>query len=135
MSRAPQTKIYSTTDPERIERWCNEGLQQRVHFRDQGGLMEEWYHCPEHVESMAIATVNNQVIGVAMIIDYYDEGYVEEEVEYFGDVNIGVYVKYNYRRCGIGKALIRRIRKRTDFNIQAGKHNRAASALYKSTRL
>ena len=132
MSRTPQTKIYSTTDPERIKRWCNEGLQQRVHFRDYGGLMEDWYDHPEHVESMAIATVNNRVIGIAMIIDYYDEGYVD--VEDFGDVNIGVYVKFNYRQYGIGKALVQRIRKRTDCQIHPGKHNRAANALYKNIK-
>lgn len=128
MSRVPQTKIYSTIDPERIKRWCNEGLHQRVHFRDQGGLMEDWYGHPEHVESMAIATVNNHVIGVAMIIDYLNDDFGDE-------CNIGVYVKYNYRRYGVGKALVRRIKKRTDYEIQAVKHDRAAEALYSSTKL
>lgn len=128
MSRLPLIQIHTTTDPDRIRLWCIAGLQNRIHFRDRGGLMEHWYRNPKHIESMAIAVSNMEVIGMAMIIDYYDEGLC-------GPTNVGVYVKWKYRQRGIGKALIQQIKRRTTLEVVAARHDKASTALYDSTRV
>ena len=125
MAKTPPITIISTTDRVRIERWCTKGLEHRIHFRDHIGLMEDWYHDYKNVDAVAIALCGRVPVGMAIVVDYYADGWT-------GRVNIGVYVRDNFRQLGIGAALVKKAKQRSQYYVYPSRWNYAARALYDS---
>lgn len=119
--------IESTRQADKIARWCNLGLQHRVHFRNGEGWMEDWYRDPEKIKCMAISIVDGVPVGIAVVL--------KRAIRPFPDVaptNVGVYTKANYRRRGIGSSLVKRCERLLGYPVRGDKWNQQAAAFYRS---
>jgi len=119
--------VTSTRQPEKIARWCKLGLRHRVHFRNDEGMLEEWYGRPEGIKCMAITFFKGEPIGIAVVLK---RGW--RPCPLVAPVNFGVYTKSNYRRQGIGTELVRRCERLLGYPVRGDQWDRQATAFYRS---
>lgn len=79
----------------RVKRLCRLAREHRLCYSD--GIMKIWYRYPSSVLSIAVAYHHKSLVGSA--VAYND----------VNDVNVGIYVRRDYRRLGIGSRLFERI--------------------------
>ncbi len=92
-------KILTTTYPGKIRKLSGELLQNRMHMRD--GALSGWYTEPSLFHAIAIAYAGRRPIAVAVLLK-------QRRLT----SSVAIYVRWKYRRRGIGTELIKRLRKR-----------------------
>lgn len=117
----------STRQIAKIEKWCELGLEHRVHFRNGEGMLEEWYQKPGNIRAMAITFYKGKPIGIAVVLK---RGW--RPCPLVAPVNVGVYTKSNYRRQGIGTELIHRCERLLGYSVRGDAWNPQADAFYRS---
>ena len=117
----------STMQPEKIAKWCELGLENRIHFRNGEGMLEEWYGRPNGIRCMSITFYKGEAIGIAIVLK---RGW--SPCPLVAPVNVGVYTKSNYRRQGIGTELVRRCERLLGYSVRGDAWNPQADAFYRS---
>jgi len=91
-------RFVSTTTFKGVEASRKEGTRHRLRFHN--GMMRDWYEW-EKIAVIATAYDRNKPIAKAILLNTRDAG-----------INIGVYVRPEYRRLGVGKKLAQLIKRR-----------------------
>jgi GNAT superfamily N-acetyltransferase len=121
--------VFTTSSQqfEKIAKWCELGLEHRVHFRNSEGMLEEWYQNPSNIRAMSITFYKGEPIGIAVVLK---RGW--RPCSLVAPVNVGVYTKSNYRRHGIGTELVRRCERLLGYSVRGDAWNPQADAFYRS---
>ncbi len=94
-----KTSIRVTSYPRTVRAFCQEILKHRLHR--QNGMMADWVCDPESVRCIAVAYNDKKVpVGAALLL---------KERCRISDTHIGVYVKAQLRRQGIGTLLVKKM--------------------------
>jgi len=91
-------RFVSTVTHRGIDASRKEGTKHRLRYNN--GMMRDWYEW-EKIAVIATAYDRNKPVAKAILLKTFDTG-----------INIGVYVRPEYRRLGIGKKLTQLIKRR-----------------------
>ena len=91
-------RFVSTITHRGIDAARKEGTRHRLRYHN--GMMRDWYEW-EKIAVIATAYDRNKPVAKAILLKTFDTG-----------INIGVYVRPEYRRQGIGKKLAQLIKRR-----------------------
>jgi len=116
-------RFVSTTTFKGIQVSRKEGIRHRLRYHN--GMMRDWYEW-EKIAVIATAYDRKKPIAKAILLNVRDTG-----------INIGVYVRPEYRRQGIGKRLAQLIKRRNSTRkrkiiIRCAFDGRAGSQFYAS---
>jgi predicted acetyltransferase len=118
--------VTSTKQQYKIKKWCELGLQHKVHFPSGTGMMENWYAQPEAIRAMAIVFENGIPVGITVVMKR------PVETHSSGWVNVGVYIKPFHRRRGLGSDMVRRCQRLLGYRVRGCQQDRTATAFYRS---
>lgn len=121
-------KILSTMRKSKIRDLCYDGHHNHLYL--EAGSMLAWYargrERPSLIRAIAVAYDDPKKPPVAMAVLLK---------RMIWDANVGVYVQYRYRRKGIGRELIRRLRKRVpEKNLHPHPHDTKSIKFFWSVR-
>jgi GNAT superfamily N-acetyltransferase len=92
---------YKTFElPERIAKVTGTLLSSRLHCATSGSALHGWYLKPTKIKKVVVCKADGVIVGAAVLMKREDKAF---------RTNIGVYVKRDFRRQGIGTELIRRL--------------------------
>jgi GNAT superfamily N-acetyltransferase len=128
--------FHSTIVRSRIEEWSQVCLQEEVHAGKWGTMQEEFRNQGIEYRSLVIAKNDDgEVIGAASQLRQPAWGGLHAQQHYGRDeYNIGVFVKPEYRRQGIGKKLVQKLKTRTKATLVGSPHNDATNKFFQESR-
>ena len=104
-------QYWLATDFYQIQTVCHLGLANRIHAGNRG-WMEEWYKTPSNFSLMSMLTDCEKAVAIAGLLA---EDLIHDE---YVDINVTVFVKYRYRRQGVGTKLLDMIKSETDRRVR-----------------
>ncbi len=128
--------FHSTIVRSKIVEWSQVCLQEEVHAGKWGTMQNEFQNKGIEYRSLVIAKNDDgEVIGVAGQLHWRAYAGLHAQQNYGRDeYNIGVFVKDEYRRQGIGKKLIQKLKTRTKATLIGSPHNDATNKFFQESR-
>lgn len=128
--------FHSTIVRERITKWSRVCLQEEVHAGKWGTMQVSFRAKGVEYRSLAIAKNDaGEVIGSAAQLCWLNYAGITAQKDYGRDeYNICVFVKPDYRRQGIGKKLIQKLKTRTKATLIGSPHDDDSHKFFKESR-
>lgn len=95
-SKLPEVQVYVSREKVRIDFWKAEAMKQKLYLRGKESAFREWFKESHKSAVMAVAMTPIEMIGCAFA--------VQNDPKW--NCNMGVYLKPDWRRMGIGSRLL-----------------------------